>query len=97
MNADKSFVFNPRLSPFIGGHRFGRVFQQALKPVHLLCYIPSNDKAHFALLLRWGPLSLPASPAAGEALGLFPFTQATPQFPSLRLRDFSIRCSQTSI
>ena len=30
MNADKSSAFNPRLSAFIGGHRFGRFFQHTL-------------------------------------------------------------------
>jgi len=31
MNADKAFVFDLRLSAFIGGHPFGGLFQQRLK------------------------------------------------------------------
>src|SRR5260370_32381134 len=56
MNADKSFVLNRRLSAFIGGHQFGRLFQQALKPVppysfrsatigHLSFYAADEPKA----------------------------------------------------
>ena len=37
MNADKSFVLNPRSSAFIGGYQFGGVFQQAIRVVALLC------------------------------------------------------------
>jgi hypothetical protein len=45
MNADKSFVFNPRLSAFIGGNRFGRLFHHPQKEVSLADLIHSRARA----------------------------------------------------
>jgi len=59
MNADKSFVFYPRSSAFIGGHRSGRVFQQAPKPVPLnLCFFARRDDScsPYHILILWGRL-----------------------------------------
>jgi hypothetical protein len=58
MNADKSFVFNPRLSVFIGGHRFGRSFSSSSKCVR---------HARFDLFLRndWLMNGVPVLPLAG--------------------------------
>jgi hypothetical protein len=44
MNADKSFVFNPRLWAFIGGHRVRNDFFKILMTVSLhKCLQTSND------------------------------------------------------
>ena len=46
MNADPSFVFNPRLSALIGDHRFGRLFQHShecarhTSECEYLCFLP---------------------------------------------------------
>ena len=49
MNADKSFAFNPRLSAFIGGNRFGRLFHHPQACVGVVLKITTSTNGKYAL------------------------------------------------